>query len=429
MIGLALGLALYNLLGGAVFLLACPFLAAACLLGDEKWRQRCGASPRSVGPVAWLHAASVGEVMMIRPLLSEVSSLKPGLGLALSTMTGTGRQTAARLLGGAGSAFFFPLDFPWSQLRAINRLKPMMVVVCETELWPNLFWLCQIKKIPLFLVNARLSPRSFSWYRALKFLFGPLLARASLIACQSQADAGRFAALAGPGARIMVAGNLKYDSMATPPTNEERAGIRSKLGIATGDLVLVAGSTREGEEEILLKAWQEAVPNSKSQIPNHKLIIAPRHPERFGKVAALLDRRKINFARRSRSELMSDGCRAMLWDTLGELAVAYQAGDLALVGGSLVPVGGHNPLEPAALGLPVIFGPHMFNAAESAASLLEAGGAVQIGSAGELSQVLVELGTDREKRIKMGALALAAVQLRRGAARRTAEAMSRLLGE
>lgn len=427
MIGLALGLVLYNLLAAVLVLMASPFLAAACLLGDEKWRQRCGAAPRADGPAAWLHAASVGEVMMIRPLLSEIQSLRPGLGIALSTMTGTGRETAGRLLGRAGPAFFFPLDFPWFQLMALRRLDPVMVVVCETELWPNLFWLCLVRKIPLFLVNARLSERSLPWYRALGFLFGPLLARVALIACQSQSDAERYRTLAGPAARIMVAGNLKYDSMAKPPNGEEKAGTRHRLGIASDDLVLVAGSTREGEEEFLLEAWQGAVQMSNVKCQNAKFILAPRHPDRFGKVAGILKDRGLEFARRSLQEELSSSRRVMLWDTLGELATAYQAGDLAFVGGSLVPVGGHNPLEPAAVGLPVIFGPHMFNAAESASCLLEAGGAAQVGSAGELRKVLEELATDQERRNKMGKLALGAVQSRRGAARRTAEEISGLL--
>jgi len=164
-------------------------------------------------------------------------------------MTGTGREAARLVLGESGRAFFFPLDLWWAQLRALGRIKPGMVLVCETELWPNLMWLCGLKGIPLFLVNARLSERSLPWYRALRFLFGPLLARAALIACQSQADADRFRSLAGVNANIMVAGNLKHDVMAGPPAKEGKSVLREALGIASDDLVLVAGSTREGEEE------------------------------------------------------------------------------------------------------------------------------------------------------------------------------------
>lgn len=424
--GLLLGLVLYNLLSTVAALLASPLLAAACLFGGSKWRERCGEVPRLGGPAVWVHAASVGEVMMIRPLLAEIKSRWPGHALALSAMTGTGREAARSVLGESGRAFFFPLDLWWVQLRALGRVKPLMVLVCETELWPNLMWLCGLKGIPLFLVNARLSERSLPWYRALRFLFGPLLARSALIACQSQADADRFRTLAGSAANIMVAGNLKHDGVAVPPSPEKKAELREALGIAPGDLVLVAGSTREGEEEILLVAWQGAAQNSKFEIRNSKLILAPRHPDRFVKVAGILKENGLEFARRSLKDKLSEARRVMLWDTLGELTTAYGAGDMAFVGGSLAPVGGHNPLEPAGLGLPVIFGPHMFNAVESARCLLEGGGAVQVNSADELRTVLQGWMEDHGSRRQAGNRARQAVESRRGAARLTAEEMARL---
>lgn len=426
MTGLYLGLVLYNLLAALAGLLASPFLAAACLLGG-KWRERCGMVPRTHGRPVWVHAASVGEVMMIRPLLAEIHRVWPDREFALSTMTGTGREAALSALGEGGQAFFFPLDFPWSQLRALGRLRPEMVVVCETELWPNLMWLCWLQGIPIFLVNARLSGRSLPYYRALRFLFGPLLAKASLIACQSQADSERYRMLAGKDANIMVAGNIKHDSV-SPPSAGERANIRSGLGLTSDDLVLVAGSTHEGEEGMILEAWQLADKNSKIGAPNEKLILAPRHPDRFERVAAMLKERGLDFGRRSRGEGFSASRPAMLWDTMGELMIAYGAGDMAFVGGSLVPVGGHNPLEPAAAGLPVAFGPHMFNAAESARVLTDAGGAVQAGSAGELRRVLRGWVEDGESRLAAGSKAKGASLAYKGAARRTVGEITRLLG-
>jgi 3-deoxy-D-manno-octulosonic-acid transferase len=426
-IGFYLGLSLYNLLAAAAAVLAMPFVALACLWGCVKWRERCGLAPRPERPSLWVHAASVGEVMMIRPLLAELQSRRPGHALALSTMTGTGREAARSILGERGRAFFFPLDLIWTQLWALSRLRPEMVVVCETELWPNLMWLCRLKGIPFLLVNARISERSLSYYRALRFLFGPLLAKAALIACQSQAEADRFASIAGPKANITVAGNLKYDGISRPPSAGQRAESRTVLGIGSDDVVLVAGSTRENEEEMVLGAWQGATENSKLEIRNSKLILAPRHPDRFQKVALLLGNRGIEFARRSLKGRISDSCRVMLWDTLGELTTAYQAGDIAFVGGSLVPVGGHNPLEPASMGLPVVFGTHMFNARESAEALLEAGGAMQAGSESELQEVLAKLMDDSEKRVRAGQRAREAVEARRGAARRTAEQIIQLL--
>jgi 3-deoxy-D-manno-octulosonic-acid transferase len=425
--GLLPGLALYNILSTMAALPALPFLLAACLTGSAKWRERCGQTPRLRGPAVWVHAASVGEVMMIRPLLAEIRSRWPDKPVALSTMTGTGREAARLVLGESGRAFFFPLDLWWAQLRALGRIKPGMVLVCETELWPNLMWLCGLKGIPLFLVNARLSERSLPWYRALRFLFGPLLARAALIACQSQADADRFRSLAGVNANIMVAGNLKHDVMAGPPAKEGKSVLREALGIASDDLVLVAGSTREGEEEAVLEAWQGALGKSKIKNQKSKLIIAPRHPDRFVKVAGILKENGLEFARRSLKDKLSEARRIMLWDTLGELTTAYAAGDMAFVGGSLAPVGGHNPLEPAGLGLPVIFGPHMFNAAESARCLLEGGGAAQVGSAEELRTVLTGWMEDHGSRRDAGNRARQAVESGRGAVRLTAEEMERAL--
>lgn len=427
MIGLWLGLILYNLLATLACLPAAPLLAGVCLLGGRKWRQRCGQTPRSLGPAVWVHAASVGEVNMIRPFLAEIRTRWPGHSIVLSTMTGTGQEAARKALGQGGLAFFFPFDLWWSQLLALGRLQPRMVVICETELWPNLIWLCGLKRIPLFLVNARLSDRSLPWYRALRFLFGPLLAKAALIACQSKSDEKRFRSLAGSQANIMVAGNLKYDGMARPPSSTERSELRQRLGVAPNDLLLVAGSTREGEEEILLESWLEVRNKTENGNREVKLILAPRHPDRFGRVAEILKDRGLEFARRSiKGDLSSR--RVMLWDTIGELAMAYAAGDMAFVGGSLVPVGGHNPLEPAALGLPVVFGPHMFNASESARCLLEAGGAVQVNSAVELKDVLLIWVEERESRVTAGARARQAVESRRGAARRTAEEMAKQLG-
>jgi len=425
--GLYLGLALYGLLAAAAVLLASPFLAAACLLGGPKWRERCGRAPRTGGPAVWVHAASVGEVIMVRPLLDEIGRRWPGRDVAISTMTGTGRDTARMALGEEGRAFFFPVDFFPFQLRALSRLSPEMVVVCETELWPGLMWLCWLRGIPFFLVNARLSARSLPWYRALRFLFGPLLERTALIACQTEDDAARFASLAGRRAPVMVAGNMKYDGMARPPSKDGRKGLRGSLGLGPGAAVLVAGSTRDGEEELVLEAWKGALSGMGAEGRGARLILAPRHPDRFEKVAGLLEAQGLEFSRRSRDGSFLKGRQILLWDTLGELAAAYSAGDLAFVGGSLVPVGGHNPLEPASVGLPVIFGQHMFNAAESARCLLDGGGAVQVGSAEELGGVLRDLMGRPERMAELGGRALAAVESRRGAARRTAEAMARCL--
>ena len=428
MIGLYAGLLLYNLLSTAVLLAVWPYLAWHCLRGLAKWRQRCGAVPRPAGPAFWVHAASVGEVAMIATLLPELRRRWPDHKICLSTMTGTGQGRARQTLSPGDETFFLPLDFLWTQFRALGRIRPKLVVLSETELWPNLIALCRLRGIPVALVNARLSDRSLPYYRLARFLFGPLLDGFALIACQSHADAERYRRLTTRPDNVQVMGNLKYDGIARPASAGERSRLRSQLGIAAGDVVLVAGSSREGEEEILLEAWRGAVQNSKFEIRNSKLILAPRHPERFSNVEGILRVYSHPFSKRSHDGRFEPGKRVLLWDTLGELATAYAAGDMAFVGGSLVPVGGHNPLEPAALGLPVVFGPHMFNAADSAECLLSGGGAVQVGSADGLQAVLAEWLGRPQARAAIGEKARAAVDARRGVAGRTVEELERALG-
>lgn len=423
MIGLYVGLLVYNLLTTAALALGWPYLAFRYLAGSRKWRERCGDVPRDQGPTLWIHAASMGEVSMIRPLLGRLKALFAGHALFLSTMTATGQERAREAVADSGGSFFFPLDFIPLQLRALSRLRPRLVILCETELWPNLIWLCRLRGIPIFLVNARLSKKSFPYYRAGGFLFRPLIRNLSIIACQTQIDLTRYARLAGGETNLTLAGNMKYDAIAAPPAPRERAAARQALGLDRDESVVVAGSTREGEEEMVLLAWQRA--RTKSKVKS-KLIIAPRHPDRFAKVAKLLEA-EWSFARRSAGEGFSDAKSVLLWDTTGELMSAYAVGDIAFVGGSLVPVGGHNPLEPAALGLPVVFGPYMDNAAESARILLEAGGAVQVGSAEKLAEVLEAWIVDVRQRRRVGISAQRAVTSRRGAAERTAEMIVRAM--
>ena len=357
---------------------------------------------------------------MIRPLVDQIAARLPDHIIHLSTMTETGQRKAGQTVGRRGGSFFFPLDFILIQSLAVSRLRPKSVILCETELWPNFLWLCQLLGLPVFLVNARLSTKSFPYYRALGFLFRPLIRNFSLIACQTEGDLERFRRIVGGRENMVVAGNMKYDAMAEAPSPGQWSSTRPALGLGPDQTVMVAGSTREGEEEMVLRAWQEAVSKARSPYKN-RLIIAPRHPERFQRVAGNLKERGLDFARRSAGEGFTDERRIMLWDTVGELTTAYAVGDIAFVGGSLVPVGGHNPLEPAAMGLPVAFGPYMENAAESAEVLIKAGGAVQVGSAEELAEVLGAWMADGEKRRRIGISARRAVESMRGAARRTAE--------
>lgn len=417
---LLIGLILYNIVLTMAFLPGWPcLLFAAFVPGNKKWRQRCGLVPKAQGNPIWLHASSMGEAALIAPLVEALKKEAPEHKAVISTMTQTGQDRAARINQGAVT-FFLPLDFLLSVHLALGRIKPRALVLMETELWPNLMWLCNIRKIPVFMVNARLSERSLPWYRFFGFLFRPLLNRMECIACQSPEDAERYKSLGVGPEKIINAGNIKYDTIRRPASREQKMKLRTDLGFSPEDLILVAGSTREGEEEIILNAWAGVSGRM-------KLIIAPRHPERFSTVKQTLSNKNIPFSLRSKIN-ESEGSKAvLLLDSMGELIDAYAAGDIALVGGSLVPVGGHNPLEPAALGLPVIFGPHMSNARESAQGLLAAQGALQVSDAGELKVILEKLSSDRESIGRIGGRAMKMVEEKRGASGKAAKIISRSL--
>ncbi len=421
----ALGMGCYHLITFMALLLGWPYLLAAVIFGhQEKWRQRLGWLSQSAGRPVWIHGASVGEMGVIAPFFAQLKTLLPEKNIVLSTMTATGQKRAHEIFSTkAAGIFFLPLDFWFAQKLAVSRINPGALVLTETELWPNLIRQCQRQNIPVFLVNARLSARSFKYYHPLRFLFGPLLKSLQLIACQSKEDAERYLALGVREDIVTVTGNLKYDGIKGPVSAIEKQELRKDFGLSPKDLVFAAGSTREGEEIVILDAWRESLKNGKWEIGNWKLIIAPRHPGRFSEVEKLLISQNLIYCKRSgqKSGGTSNNFDVLLLDTIGELVNAYAASDIAFVGGSLVPVGGHNPLEPAALGLPVVFGPHMFNAKESAEGLLACGGAVQVKDAGELKKVLAEFLGREEKRLTAGAKARSLVDSKRGVSKVTAE--------
>jgi 3-deoxy-D-manno-octulosonic-acid transferase len=415
-----IGLLLYNILIMMAFLIGWPYLLFAAILPNgKKWRQRCGFVPKSSKKPVWIHAASMGETALIPPLVEALEKEIPGFNLAVSTMTRTGQERAFRINRGE-MVFFLPLDFLCSVGLSLARIKPSVLVLMETEIWPNLMWLCSIFKIPVFIVNARLSDRSLPWYRAFGFLFRPLLSKVECIACQGSRDAERYEALGIDRNRIIDVGNIKYDAIRQPVNSEQKVELRKRFGFYSQDLILVAGSTRNGEEEIILDAWAEMT----NKI---KLVIAPRHPDRFSEVDKMIAAKGFNYSKRSNSKDKIPSGDILLLDTMGELVDIYAAGDIAFVGGSLVPVGGHNPLEPAAMAVPVLFGPHMFNARESSQSLLAAHAAVQVADGRELRSVLDQLTTDPESLRRYGTNARAVVDRKRGASDKVSKIIATLL--
>lgn len=432
------GLIPYNALATLAYLVCWPYLLAASLFGRRgKWSDRHGRVPCVDGRPIWIHAASMGEVGVIVPLIAELRARRPGQALAISTVTETGQARARDLFGRVAAVFFLPLDFLWVQARALRRIEPSLVILVETELWPNLIWLCHKRKVPVMLVNARLSERSLPHYQRFAFLFRPLLDTFRIIACQSEEDARRYRSIGVRPEIVRVLGNLKYDCIVGPVTPDERMKIRDDLGIPPDAVVMTAGSTREGEETLLIDAWTKAVQDAtprlcsgqECKIQNAILVIAPRHPDRFAEVESLLIERAVRYVTRNQQRKTGGPVEfdVLLLDSIGELVSAYAASDMAFVGGSLVPVGGHNPLEPAALGLPVVFGPHMFNAQESADSLLAVGGAKQVDSTDALSAVLCEWLGDPRERARIGKFAEQVVDARRGAVRKTIEVIESVL--
>jgi 3-deoxy-D-manno-octulosonic-acid transferase len=429
----SLAMGFYHLITFMALLLGWPYLLFMPAFGHRiKWRQRLGWLPPQEGRPVWIHGASVGEMGVIAPFLAQLKALMPEKNIVLSTMTATGQKRAGEIFSNnAAGIFFLPLDFWFAQKLALKRVRPGALVLTETEIWPNLIRQCQKQNVPVFLVNARLSARSFKYYHPLRFLFGPLLNTLQLIACQSREDADHYLALGVRQDIVTVTGNLKYDGTKGPVPQLEKQELKKDFGLSPEDLVFAAGSTREGEETVILEAWRGNLKNGKWEMGNWKLIIAPRHPGRFSEVEKLLISGNLNYGKRSgqKNGGTSSNFDVLLLDTIGELVNAYAASDLAFVGGSLAPVGGHNPLEPAALGLPVIFGPHMFNAKESAEGLLACGGAVQVKDAGELKDVLAGFLSNEEKRFAAGANARSLVDSKRGVSKATARLVAEKVKE
>ncbi|QTF92748.1 lipid IV(A) 3-deoxy-D-manno-octulosonic acid transferase [Halomonas sp. BM-2019] len=376
----------------------------------------------------WLHCASVGEVLAARPLIEALLARYPAHRLTLTTMTATGAERARALAAARDDARlisrFIPLDFPAAAARFVSRLRPELALLFETELWPNLMAACRRRGVPVAVVNGRLSPRAFRGYRRLRPLMREALACVDWLAAKSSADAERFEWLGMARERTAVVGSLKFDIA----TDDTVIGVSQRLRTRLGERpVWVAGSTHEGEETRLLAAHARLRESYSKPCPEALLVLVPRHPQRFDAVAALCARAGMRVARRSRGEWPTGECAVYLGDTMGDLLALYGAADLAFVGGSLVPIGGHNLLEPAALGVPVLTGPELANFAEVAETLLAADALVEVADEAALAAALAELLGDPAERHRLGEAGRAVVAANRGALERTLEGLARLL--
>lgn len=374
-------------------------------------------------PTIWLHAVSVGEVLAVSRLIGELEQALPGYRLLISTTTRTGQELARQRFG-AERVFYFPLDLPWAVEWYLWTIRPRMLVLAETEFWPNLLDECFRRRIPVAVVNARISDRSWPRYRRLRWVWSGFLRRLARVLAQSETDAERLRALGCRPERVTVAGNLKFDVRAA----EESEAVRMLREASTGLRLIVAGSTLEGEEAALLEAWPEIL----TAEPRLAMVLAPRHPERFAAVAALLEEkaRTSGIAWRRRSEWKSAGPplapgEIVLLDTIGELAGVYSLAAVAFVGGSLVPAGGHNPLEPAQFGVPIIMGQHFTNFRAITYDLL-AHEALRILGRESVANTVVELLQDHAAATAMGARARQVFDEQAGATARCVAALREL---
>jgi 3-deoxy-D-manno-octulosonic-acid transferase len=374
--------------------------------------ERFGFGARQTPHGVWLHAVSVGEVQACAPLVSALHERHPHLPLTVTTFTPTGATRARALYGNVAQVRYLPFDLPGAVRRFLSRVQPRLAVIFETELWPNLYRECGRRRIPLVLASARISPRSVGRYRRLGALFRDALAQAAVVAAQAPGDAERFRSLGADAASTHVTGNIKFDFELPPDIAERGARLRERY--APQRALWVGGSTHGGgEEQAVLEAHRQV----RAAHPGALLVLAPRHPPRFNEVAQALESAGVGFVRRSASvdaAALAD-CPVVLLDSLGELLSFYAAADVAFVGGSLVPIGGHNLLEPAALGVPVLTGPHTFNSEQIARLLIARGAAQVVHSADELGARVSELLADPRARERMGAAGRASVDSNRGA--------------
>ncbi len=376
----------------------------------KRWPERFGhaASPPRARPVVWIHAVSVGEVQAARPLLDQLQKYWPDGCMLMTTTTPTGARTVERLYGDTVGHRYFPYDLPHVIRRFLDTVRPDVLIVMETEIWPNLFRQCARRDIPVALVNARMSERSCRGYRCLGGLTARTLRCLTLIAAQSGTDAERFLALGADADTVKVTGNLKFD-INQPHSTSEAAEVMRRF-FSVNRPVWIAASTHEGEERMILEAYEKVLARHGDCL----LVLAPRHPERAVELLELSSRSGFKSVIHSDNRDYTETTQVYIIDTLGELPVFYAASDLSFVGGSLVPHGGHNMLEPASLGIPVIAGQHVFNFTEVSELLASAGALGQVSTVNELASKVCQLLEDANLSHAMGERGRQVVQENQG---------------
>jgi 3-deoxy-D-manno-octulosonic-acid transferase len=409
---------LYSILLGAGAVVSAPYWLIKALRERkyvQNFRQRLGwgidGGRRLPDRPLWIHAVSVGEVLAAKPLISAIRSARPDVPVVVSTVTLTGQALARNELIGHEAVIYFPFDWSFSVRRCLDAVRPRAVILLETELWPNFLRNCHLRSIPVFLVNGRVSDRSYRRYRRVPGLTRSMLAHLTAIGVQTADDRRKLADLGAGEGQVRLTGNLKYDY--SPPALDpgcewmEKIGAALQLGPETP--LIVVGSSMKGEEGLFLNAYLQV----RESVPGVKMVIAPRHPERFDEVAELLAATVTRFARRTQLR-PGLSCDVLLLDTIGELRSVYSLGSVAVIGGSFQPFGGHNLLEPAALGKPIVIGPEMSNFHEMA-RLFVREQAVRQTSAAQLTAALADLLENPRARAALGARAIQTVRRNQGA--------------
>ncbi len=407
-----------------VLLLASPLILAYFALRGlrdpryrQRWSERFGWKAIPAGPYDYLiHAASLGEVNAALPLVNALLAREPDVRILLTSFTPTGSQRIQSLFGERITHAYLPLDFSGATRRFVRRAMPSIIVIVETEIWPNLYHHAQAAGSPLVIVNARMSKPSERGYQRLRSLIAPALSSVDQILAQGPGDARRFVACGAPPEIVREAGNLKFDIRL--PASLLETGELLRAGWGLGRPVFVAGSTHEADEAALLAGFRAVL----AQHPNALLVLAPRHPERFDRAAQGARDAGLTVKRRSASRLPGDA-QCLLVDTMGELLTYYAAADVTFVGGTIADIGGHNLLEPVALGKPLLFGPHTEHVRETAVRLLESGAAQRVLSPADIESALARLFTHPATRDRMGQAGLQLVERGRGALQKTLEVL------
>ncbi len=394
----------------------------------KRWPERFGCVPALGGGashrrIIWVHAVSVGETLAAVPLIRSLQEKYPHAQLVVTTTTPTGSEQVRKVFGDSVYHVYAPYDLPDVLSRFFTRIQPSILIIMETELWPNLLRKCRNTDVPVVIANARLSEKSARGYGKVAWLTGPMLADITLVAAQTQADGERFIDLGLASENLRVTGNIKFDLCLDDDLRSQAATLKAQWSHGGRRAICLAASTHQGEDELVLDAFAQMIMHK----PETLLVLVPRHPERFDDVAALCESRGFSVERRSQQKPPELSTQILIGDTMGELLAFCGASDIAFIGGSLVPVGGHNLIEPAAWGVPVLSGPHLFNFTEVASKLGEAGGLKVCETSEQLGEAMTRLLESDEAYQVMAEAAYSIAESNRGALDNLLSSLSALL--